>query len=158
MTTDNLEHIPLREYTESRRIRSTGSSTRRLEEDQTETVGVGMDWRKTLGDSQLLTWGIDADYDDVDSTRNNVNINNGATTSVPGTFAPGSNYLSSGVFLRDEPRREGGERGGLCECGDGAGNGDCVGQPQSGGDGGPCRVECGGRNLVGLCAHGGAEG
>jgi len=94
--------LSLREYTENRRIRARGSTTRRLEQDTTETVGVGMDWRKALGDSQLLTWGVDADYDDVDSTRTNVNITTGAATSAVGSFAPGSSYLSSGVFLRDE--------------------------------------------------------
>jgi outer membrane receptor protein involved in Fe transport len=94
--------LSLRDYTENRRIRATGSSSRRLESDDTQTVGLGVDWRKALGSNHLLTWGLDLDKDDVDSARTNVNINTGATTQAVGSFAPGSEYLSSGVFLRDE--------------------------------------------------------
>lgn len=94
--------LSLRRYLEDRQLRGTGSSTRRLESDDTETVGLGADWRKAFGDAHLVTWGFDVDYDDVDSTRTNVNINTGATTSSLGSFAPESSYLSSGLFVRDE--------------------------------------------------------
>jgi hemoglobin/transferrin/lactoferrin receptor protein len=94
--------LSLRRYSEDRVIRSTGSSTRTLESDVTETAGVGADWRSALGDSQLLTWGVDVDYDDVNSLGSRVDIGTGATTPAAGAFAPGSNYLSTGVFAQDE--------------------------------------------------------
>jgi hemoglobin/transferrin/lactoferrin receptor protein len=94
--------LSLRKYLEERQLRGLTSSTRRLEADDTETVGLGADWRKALGDSQLLTWGFDADFDDVDSTRDNVNINTGVVTPGPGAFAPRSEFLSTGVFVQDE--------------------------------------------------------
>jgi outer membrane receptor protein involved in Fe transport len=94
--------LSMRKYTEERRIRSTGSSTRRLEHDDTETVGVGADWRLELGNSNLLTWGLDADFDDVDSIRRNQNIDTGVVTNATGAFQPESEYLSTGAFVQDE--------------------------------------------------------
>ncbi len=94
--------LSLRKYLEERQLRSFTSSSRRLEADDTETLGLGADWRKAIGESQLLTWGFDADFDDVDSVRNNVNINTGVVTPGLGAFAPRSEFLSTGVFLQDE--------------------------------------------------------
>jgi hemoglobin/transferrin/lactoferrin receptor protein len=94
--------LSLRRYEERRQLRGNGSTTRRLEKDDTETVGLGADWRKALGDGHLLTWGFDADFDDVDSIRDNVNINTGVVTPATGTFAPESEYFSSGIFVQDE--------------------------------------------------------
>lgn len=94
--------VSLRRYQEDRKIRSTGSSTRALESDQTDTLGMGVDWHKALGEDHLLTWGVDADYDEVDSTRDNVDLSTGVTTPAEGAFAPDSSYLSTGVFLQDE--------------------------------------------------------
>jgi outer membrane receptor protein involved in Fe transport len=94
--------LSLRRYTEERQTLSTGSTTRRLESDVTETVGLGADWRRMLGSSQRLTWGLDVDYDDVDSLRDDENINTGTITPGSGAFAPGSRYLSTGLFVQDE--------------------------------------------------------
>lgn len=94
--------LSLRKYTEERQLRSTGSSSRRIEHDDTETVGLGADWRHAFGSSNLLTWGFDADYDDIDSVRRNVNINTGVVTSAAGAFQPESEYLATGVFVQDE--------------------------------------------------------
>lgn len=92
----------LRKYLEERRLRALTSSTRRLEADDTQTLGLAADWRKAIGDSQMLTWGFDVDFDDVDSTRNNVNINTGVSTPAAGSFAPKSEFLSTGLFIQDE--------------------------------------------------------
>jgi len=94
--------LSLRKYLERRQQRGLTSTSRRLEEDDTETIGLGADWRKALGDSHLLTWGFDVDFDDVDSTRQNVNINTNVVTTAAGAFAPKSQFLSTGVFLQDE--------------------------------------------------------
>lgn len=89
-------------YQEERTIRGFGSTTRRDEQDTTTTLGLGTDFRKAIGDGHLLTYGFDVDYDEIDSTRDNININTGVVTPAAGTFEPGSRYTSSGVFLRDE--------------------------------------------------------
>jgi len=94
--------LSLRRYQEERQIRKTGSSTRTLESDQTDTLGLGVDWRKALGDAHLLTWGLDADYDQVDSTREDVDLGTGVSTPKEGAFAPDSRYLATGVFVQDE--------------------------------------------------------
>jgi outer membrane receptor protein involved in Fe transport len=94
--------LSVRRYDEVRHIRNTGSSTRRMEQDQTETLGLGFDAKKALGESHLLTWGLDVDYDDVDSTRDDVNVNTGVVTPNQGAFAPESNFWSGGLFLQDE--------------------------------------------------------
>ncbi len=94
--------LSLRRYREDRQLRALTSSTRRLETDEIQTLGLGTDWKKFLGDSQALTWGFDVDYDDVDSTRDNVNVNTGVVTSATGAFAPRSEFLSSGLFLQYE--------------------------------------------------------
>ena len=94
--------LSLRRYLEEREIRGLGSSTRRLEADQTETVGLSVDWRKALGDDHLLTFGFDADHDEVDSTRDDLDLNTGVLTPRDGAFAPDSRYLATGVFVQDE--------------------------------------------------------
>jgi outer membrane receptor protein involved in Fe transport len=63
---------------------------------------LGLDWRKAVGESQLFTWGVDFDYDDVDSSKNDLNTGTGVITPSIGNYAPDSKYLSSGVFVQDE--------------------------------------------------------
>ncbi|MBL8863644.1 MAG: TonB-dependent receptor [Planctomycetes bacterium] len=92
----------LREYTEERRLRAFGSSTRRFEVDETSTVGLSVDLKKALGTRHLLTYGFDVDHDDVDASRTNRNVNTGVTTPAPGAFAPGSRYTTAGFFAQDE--------------------------------------------------------
>ncbi len=94
--------LSLREYTEDRRLRSTGSSQRRLETEEIQAFGLGVDWRKRIHADHLLTWGLDAELDDVDSSRTNVNIGTGASTPGVPPFAPDSSYLTTGVFVQDE--------------------------------------------------------
>ncbi|MBL8858087.1 MAG: TonB-dependent receptor [Planctomycetes bacterium] len=92
----------LREYTEERRQRNSGSTQRRFEVDDTRGYGFGIDLQKLLGESHLLTYGIDLEVDEVQSSRTNVNITTGiATPGQPG-FAPNSHYESIGLFAQDE--------------------------------------------------------
>ncbi|MBK8180561.1 MAG: TonB-dependent receptor [Planctomycetes bacterium] len=101
--TDAMQlRLSLREYDEQRQIRRFNNATRALEQDQTTTVGLGADWRKAVGDSQLFTFGFDVDHDDVDSTKDNLDTGTGVITPSTGNFAPESQYWSSGVFLQDE--------------------------------------------------------
>jgi len=100
---DALEaRVSYRYYNEERHIRGFGSSTRRIEQDTTNTLGLGVDLKQAVGDTQLLTFGFDVDYDDIDSTRVDVDLGTGNTTPNDGAFAPGSHFLSSGVFVQDE--------------------------------------------------------
>ena len=100
---DALEtRLSFRSYDEQRHIRGFGSSTRRVEEDETNTLGLGLDLSKALGGAQLLTFGFDVDYDDVDSTRVDVDLGSGTATPNDGAFAPESRFLSSGLFVQDE--------------------------------------------------------
>lgn len=94
--------LSLRRYREERVLRRTGSSVRRLEADQTTTLGLGVDWQGTFGEDHLLTWGFDFDVDDVDSRRRDLDLSNGQVATLDGAFAPDARYASTGVFLQDE--------------------------------------------------------
>ena len=91
-----------RTYDEQRVIRAFNSNTRRLERDETSTLGVGLDLVKNLGERHVLVYGVDADYDDVDSSRVDVDLAGGGQTQQDGSFAPDSRFLSTGVFVQDE--------------------------------------------------------
>lgn len=94
--------LSFRQYTEERRRQSTGSTTFREEVDEVDTIGLGADWRKAVGDHQLFTFGVDFNYDDVDSTRTDRDLGTGVVTPRDGQFAPDSEYAALGVFLQDE--------------------------------------------------------
>ncbi|HKX46679.1 MAG TPA: TonB-dependent receptor, partial [Planctomycetota bacterium] len=87
---------------ERERITVSNPSEIRYEEDVVTTFGLGMDWRKDVGGGHELVWGLDADHDDVDSTRTDVDIPTGTPTMENGEFAPGSRYTRFGVFVQDE--------------------------------------------------------
>lgn len=78
------------------------STTNRLEQDEVTTISLGADWKRALGESQLLTWGLDVYRDQVDSTRTDVDLTTGSGTIKDGQFAPDARYTSVGVFLQDE--------------------------------------------------------
>lgn len=88
-------------YLEQRDKRKTGADQRSFEEDDVTSLGLGMDWRKGLGDGHLLTWGLDLGYDDVDSMRRDFE-DSGTVTDKQGTFAPDSEYTRAGIFVQDE--------------------------------------------------------
>lgn len=94
--------LSFRTYTEERQRQSTGSTTFREERDEVRTIGLGADWKKSVGDSQLLTFGLDFNYDDVDSTRADRDLNTGVVTPRDGQFAPDSEYAALGLFIQDE--------------------------------------------------------
>lgn len=90
----------LQTYEEDRKRVSFGSSTERFESDEVQTIGLGMDWTKRLGQDHLLTYGFDLSFDDVDSTRTDVTA--GVPDPKDGQFAPNSEYTSFGAFVQDE--------------------------------------------------------
>jgi hemoglobin/transferrin/lactoferrin receptor protein len=94
--------VSFRFYNEDREVRNFGSSTRRMEHDTVNTLGLGVDFKKALGENHLLTYGLDLDYDEIDSGRVDVNINTGVQTPNVGNFAPGSHYTGGGLFVQDE--------------------------------------------------------
>lgn len=94
--------VSVREYEEERERVNFGSSTLRLERDEVDTVGLGVDWQKAVGDDHLLTYGIDLENDKVDSVRRDRDIPSGATTVREGQFAPDARYTRFGLFLQDE--------------------------------------------------------
>lgn len=103
MFADALQaRVSFRYYNEDREVRSFGSSTRRMEHDTVNTLGLGIDFKKAIGTEHLVTYGFDVDYDEIDSGRVDVNVNTGVQTPNVGNFAPGSRYTASGVFVQDE--------------------------------------------------------
>jgi outer membrane receptor protein involved in Fe transport len=94
--------VSLRRYDEQREIQGLGSSTLRDERDEIETAVVGVDWKKSLGDDHLLTFGVDVANDWIDSTREDTDLGTGTTTPGEGAFADDSRYTASGVFVQDE--------------------------------------------------------
>jgi outer membrane receptor protein involved in Fe transport len=93
--------LSYRRYEEVRKIQGFGSSDLRDEQDVTDTVGVGADFKKALG-SQLVTYGFELDHDEVDSSRFDTDLTSGSVTEQDGAFAPHAEYTSGGVFAQDE--------------------------------------------------------
>ncbi len=89
-------------YEERRDRIGTGSSSRRLETDEVQTLSLGLDMRRALGDEHFLTIGFDLYHDDVDSSRTDEDLTSGALTAAEGQFAPNSKYTTAAVFLQDE--------------------------------------------------------
>ena len=89
-------------YREDREKQKTGSDTFTFERDDVETLSLGVDVKKLLGANHLLTWGVDISRDAVDSMRVDTDLITGIATDKDGSFAPGSEYSSGGVFLQDD--------------------------------------------------------
>jgi outer membrane receptor protein involved in Fe transport len=100
---DRLQaRLSYRYYREDLDRLPTGSSALRKHADVTETLGIGVDVKKALGERHLVTYGFDLDHDQVDSTRTDVNLSTWVETPKDGNFAPDSEYTSGGVFVQDE--------------------------------------------------------
>ncbi|MCH2105635.1 MAG: TonB-dependent receptor [Planctomycetes bacterium] len=94
--------LSLHTYVEERDKQKTGSDTATFEQDDVRSLGVGGDWKLTAGGRHELTLGFDHFADRVDSFRVDTDTMTGVSTLRDGTFAPGAEYSSSGVFLQDE--------------------------------------------------------
>lgn len=94
----------VKNYTEEREIRATGSNTLRDERDVVLGYGFGVDFHKELGSEHRLTYGIDFDRDEVTSERFDTNIVTQITTENAGAFADNSKFWTLGVFAQDEIR------------------------------------------------------
>src|SRR5688572_13664785 len=101
--TDRMDvRVSLRSYTEEREIQGNGSSELSSQRDEILTLGVGVDWKKALGEAHLLTWGLDAEHDEVDSSTVAKDLTTGIGVEEDGAFAPDSRYTSGGIFVQDE--------------------------------------------------------
>ncbi len=94
--------LSLRSYDEHRSKQKLAGDRFTFEADEVNTVGLGADWRKMLGENHLLTYGLDFDHDEVDSERRDTDLNTGVETWREGSFAPDSRYTQTGVFVQDE--------------------------------------------------------
>lgn len=95
-------NLSFRQYAEEREIQRLGSTLETMERDQTDTVGLDLDWVRELGEAHLLTWGFDGSTDDVDSTAQGLDLETGETVPDSGAFAPGARYSALGAFVQDE--------------------------------------------------------
>jgi hemoglobin/transferrin/lactoferrin receptor protein len=94
--------LSLRRYVEEREIQDVGATAMDLQRDETNTLGLGADWKRAFGDEHLLTWGFDLEHDMVDSTAAALDLGSGASTPGDGAFAPDAQYTSGGLFAQDE--------------------------------------------------------
>ena len=94
--------LSARRYVEELERRARGSNSLRLQRDDVDTVGLGLDFRKQAGDEHLLTFGFDLDHDDVDSVRRDVDLTDGSSEPKTGNFLPNSRYERLGLFVQDE--------------------------------------------------------
>ena len=94
--------VSARAYTEERDKQKTGNDTAVFERDDVRSLGLGADWKLTLADRHALTFGFDHYADRVDSTRIDTDTITGTTEEKDGQFAPGAEYMSSGLFIQDE--------------------------------------------------------
>jgi len=94
--------LAFKRYEEQLRRQVTGSTTLRKQRDVVEGGALGVDWKKLMGEDHLLTWGLDVDYDEVDSTRTDVDLITLIGTPKTGNFQPDARYASFGLFVQDE--------------------------------------------------------
>ena len=94
--------LSLRSYDEERERQDFGSTTYRFERDEVESIGASVEWTRAVGDDHLLTFGLDVDHDQVDSTRTDTDTITSVATVKDGQFAPDADYTGVGVFLQDE--------------------------------------------------------
>ena len=94
--------LSARSYEEERERVNFGSTTFRFERDEVDSVGLSVEWQKAVGEEHLLTFGLDADHDRVDSLRRDTNTVTSVVTPGDGQFAPDAEYTGLGVFLQDE--------------------------------------------------------
>jgi outer membrane receptor protein involved in Fe transport len=94
--------LSLRRYVEEREIQGLGDTEMDFQRDETNTLGLGADWKRAFGDEHLLTWGFDVDHDLVDSTASTLDFGTGSSTPGDGAFAPDAEYTSAGLFAQDE--------------------------------------------------------
>lgn len=93
--------LSARRYTEQRDRIPTGGDTRSFTETTVETLGLGVDWIKQLG-GHRLTFGLDAEHDEVGSLGRDTDLVSGVTLDAAGEFPEGSQYDRYGVFVQDE--------------------------------------------------------
>lgn len=74
----------------------------RVEADEVLTFAVGVDWRRDLGRGHLLTWGLDASDDAVESGRVDTTISTGVAAAKDGRFPTSASYSQLGLFAQDE--------------------------------------------------------
>ena len=94
--------LSARSYDEERQRIAFGSTTHRFERDEVESLGLAVEWQKAVGDEHLLTFGIDADHDRVDSMRRDTDLVTTVVTPEEGQFAPDADYTGIGLFVQDE--------------------------------------------------------
>ena len=92
----------VRQYDERRDRRRFGSSTQVYSRAKVETLGLGVDWNRAVGEDHFLTFGLDLESDSVDSFRIETDLTGGTRTRTAGDFAPAARYTSWGVFVQDE--------------------------------------------------------
>ena len=92
--------LNLHTYTEERDVANANKTKFSFHRDEVVTVGLGADWQSPVGEDHVLTWGVDASHDDVDSIREDTDVN--GTKQVAANFAPGARYARFGAFLQDE--------------------------------------------------------
>ncbi|HVS18665.1 MAG TPA: TonB-dependent receptor, partial [Planctomycetota bacterium] len=94
--------LSLRRYVEEREIQGSSDPEKVYQRDEVNTLGLGGDWKRALGERHLLTWGFDLAQDWVDSSASTLDLGSGTSTAGDGAFAPDARYTSAGVFLQDE--------------------------------------------------------
>ena len=70
--------------------------------DQTRSLGANVQFTSPVGPRHLLTYGVDAYGDRIDSQRDDVSLTTGASSDAKGVLADGARYRSAAVFLQDE--------------------------------------------------------
>ncbi len=87
---------------DGRRNRDFGSSNEDRESNVDTSLGLSFQASKAVTERHLLTYGIDAYDDVVDSTRTRTNVTTGTTSVRAPRFPDGSTMTQAGVFVADD--------------------------------------------------------
>lgn len=70
--------------------------------DQTRSLGANVQLTSSVGPRHLLTYGLDANGDQMTSRREDVSLTTGVSQMAKGVLADGSRYRSLAAFVQDE--------------------------------------------------------
>ncbi|UCE17443.1 MAG: TonB-dependent receptor [Gemmatimonadota bacterium] len=87
---------------EGRKKRKEGETLLTVEEDNTRTLGIGIQLNSSLGRRHRLTYGVEAYRDDIGSERRDTEVETGLSESKRSRYPDGSSFQSYAVYVQDE--------------------------------------------------------
>lgn len=87
---------------EIHRITSSSPNTERKYTEKVNSVGATLQLSSSIGESNMFTYGLDMNFDDISSKREDLDLTTGTVTQKAGNYADGSTNDIIALFIQDE--------------------------------------------------------